>query len=31
MVRIVVPAFVIAFATLMAYALTLQARIWHLI
>ncbi len=30
MARIVVP-FVVAFAALMAYALYLQAKIWHLL
>ncbi len=31
MLRIIVPALVVAFATLMTYAIYLQARIWHLL
>ena len=31
MIRIIVPIFAVAFATLMAYGLYLQAKIWHLL
>ena len=31
MIRIIVPIFAVAFATLMAYAFYLQAKIWHLL
>ncbi len=31
MIRIVVPIFAVAFATLMAYGLYLQAKIWDLL
>lgn len=31
MTRIVVPLFALAYAGLMIYVLTLQARIWHLL
>ena len=29
--RVLVPAFLIAFGALMAYAMYLQAQIWHLL
>ena len=31
MIRIIVPTFAVAFATLMAYGFYLQAKIWHLL
>ena len=31
MIRIIVPIFAVAFATLMAYGFYLQAKIWHLL
>ena len=31
MQRVVLPTFVIAFASLMTYALYLQAKIWHIL
>ena len=31
MIRIAVSVFVVAFAALMTYAITIQAKIWHLL